>query len=477
MKKRCVTLITFLAIFMNACEAQQLSTPDADSLAHPSHLPTQPTYQISPSYTPTLFVSSTAFASPTIEIIGTPTFSPTLTPIPTLKPDQASPLVNIHMISASSGWGIEENGHIVHTKDSGTTWNDVTPPQGAYNDDGFFALDAQTAWATPYCLGYQFGGDNLYFCEEEINQTNVWVTHDGGNTWLASLPVCINSGCNDPISSEGDGSLLPESMRFVDSQHGWLAISRGSSMYQDRYNGFYTNDGGENWNFLISAWTNDMLSGYITALEPLDEKNVFWFTNQAHGALAYVGNNLWYGRSNDGGKNWDEDIHFAFPTNPIDNPIWNNLDCGTIESKAIPPLVLDLTQECHSFNQTTQSSIYYFIHLHSENGGQTWNYWQQTGDVDFINAKTGWELVAKSDTTRELQQTHDGGITWAKLKTVEWDGILNFVDDQTGYALAYNQGVMAVMHTTDGGKTWKIKSQATLTRVPCLINTWHVCDR
>jgi photosystem II stability/assembly factor-like uncharacterized protein len=410
-------------------------------------------------------------------IYDTPTFSPTLTPIPTLKPNQVLPIVSIYMIDETSGWGIEENGHILHTRDGGTTWNDVTPPQGAYNKEGFFALDTQTAWATPYCLGGNFGGGLDYYCEEaqEINQTSVWTTHDGGTTWIASLPICINEGCNDndPISSAGDGSLLPESIRFIDSQHGWLAISRGSSMYQDRYNGFYTDDGGENWNFLISAYLNEMISGYIAALEPLDEKNIFLFTYQAHGAWDYVGNNLWYSQSNDGGKNWNEDIHFALPTNPTDNPDWDNFDCGTIESEANPPLVLDLTQECHKQYDIITS---YFIHLHSEDGGQTWNYWQQTGDVDFINAKTGWQLVAKDNTTHELQQTHDGGLSWAKIKTLEWDGILNFVNDQIGYTLAYNQGVMAVMHTSDGGKTWEMKSQASLRHVPCLISTWSVCD-
>jgi len=378
-------------------------------------------------------------------------------------------------MDVSSGWGIEENGHIVHTKDSATTWDDVTPPQGAYNKNGFFALDGQTAWATPYCLGYLFGGENLYFCSGEINYTYVWVTHDGGQTWLASLPVCLNSGCNYHISSEGDGSLLPESIRFIDAQHGWMVISKGYSMYQNRYNGFSTHNGGETWDFIFSEKTNAIISGPISALEPINEQNTFLFSDQAHGAWAHVGNSLWYSQSNDGGKSW-EDIHFTLSTNPIGDPAWDNLDCGTIESKAIPPLVLDVTQECHNSNETTRDNITVFIHLHSEDGGRTWNYWRQTGGIDFLNAKTGWQLVAKSDTSYELQFTQDGGLTWIAVKTVEWDGILNFINDQIGYALAYNQGVMAVVHTHSGGKTWEIKSQAALTRLPCLISTWDVCN-
>jgi photosystem II stability/assembly factor-like uncharacterized protein len=481
MKKKHITLIMFLAVLMNACETQQLSTPDAYSQTPPPFIYTDSTTsaltqpnlpQTQSSDTRIPLANNTPFVSPTIEVFDTPTFSPTFTPMPTLKPDQAIPLINIYMMTESSGWGVEENGHIVHTKDGGTTWNDVTPPQGAYIENGFFALDDQTAWATPYCFGYPIG--HGYYCEKETNQTNVWTTHDGGTTWFASLPICLDFRCNDLISSGGGYiSLLPESIRFIDAQHGWFVISRGSHMEQDSYNGFYTSDGGKSWNFLVSEFTNDIVPGLVTALEPLDGKNTFLFFHPPH--EQEVGNNLLYFQSNDGGKKWNKFAYFALPTNPIDDPAWDNLDCGTIESNAISLLVLDLTQECHYFNENYQY-IYYFVHLQSENGGKTWNYWQQTGDVDFINAKTGWQLVAQGDPAHELQQTHDGGLTWVKVKTVEWDGVLNFVNDQIGYALAYNQGVMAVMHTADGGKTWEIKSQATLTHVPCLISTWSICD-
>lgn len=247
-------------------------------------------------------------------------------------------------------------------------------------------------------------------------------------------------------------------------------------MSQNSYNGFYTRDGGKKWDLLISEYTNSIISGSITALEALDESKVFLFTNQAYGAWADIGNDLRYSQSNDGGNHWSEDMYFSLPTNPLDDPVWDNLDCGTSESKAIPPLVLDLTQACHFFDGNHQNANY-FIHLHSEDGGKVWKYWQQTGDVNFINAKTGWQLVAKDDTNHELQQTQDGGLTWVKLKTVEWDGALNYVNDQIGYALAYNQGMMAVLRTVDGGKTWEMKSQARLSRIPCLLSTWDICER
>ena len=56
----------------------------------------------------------------------------------------------------------------------------------------------------------------------------------------------------------------------------------------------------------------------------------------------------------------------------------------------------------------------------------------------------------------ELQKTNDGGLTWVSVKSLVWEGgILNFVSEQVGDALAYNQGVVVVVRTGDGGKPGK----------------------
>jgi photosystem II stability/assembly factor-like uncharacterized protein len=409
------------------------------------------------------------------EIFDTPTVSPTLTSLPALHPNQTVPLINIHMMDESHGWGIEESGHIVHTNDGANTWDDVTPPHGAYTNNGFFALDGLTAWAIPYCLGYNFP-DYSYFCDG-VNHVVVWNTWDGGNTWLASRPICmtdINYDCGSYAYSEGDGSIIPESIRFIDSQHAWLLISTGTLM-QARFDAFYTNDGGKTWELMVSSY--DILSSSVTAVEPLDEKRAFLFTNEIYGPWDQVGNDLWYSQSDDGGNNWNEDLFFKLPEAPIESSIWEKLDCGTVNSKAIPPLVLDLTQECLIREQITADNTHYFVHLHSMDGGQTWSYWQQTGDVDFIDGKMGWQLVSKNGASHELQQTRDGGLTWSTIKIVEWDGFLNFINDQVGWALAYQYGVMSVVHTTDGGKTWEIKTQTEPTfYIPCVIRSWGECD-
>ena len=65
-----------------------------------------------------------------------------------------------------------------------------------------------------------------------------------------------------------------------------------------------------------------------------------------------------------------------------------------------------------------------------------------------------------SATPHDLFQTRDGGQTWTKVKTLNWSGPLDFVDEQNGWAVAQAGEAVALVQTTDGGQTWReIKPQ------------------
>ena len=104
--------------------------------------------------TPGLQSTNTLQTTPIPNITGIPptatptTVEATATSLPRLEGGTPVTLDSLHMIDLNIGWGIERGGHIIRTRDRGGTWQDVTPPQGLYNDAGFFALDADTAWAT-----------------------------------------------------------------------------------------------------------------------------------------------------------------------------------------------------------------------------------------------------------------------------------------------------------------------------------------
>ena len=448
MNQRQIILFIATIVCSSACQSQASPPP----------------YSPSPPDQPSPVPSLPPPASPTIEIFDTPTFSPTLTAIPALNHEQGVYLVNLYMLDESNGWGIEASGHIVHTDDGAGTWTDVTPPQGAYNDAGFFAMDGRTAWATPHA------GDDCLEPPCLSTQTYVWSTQDGGTTWRPSEAICLSVDCHEEGASNLTGlyPFDPRALKFIDRDHGWLLINLAFLMNQDRYDIFYTQDGGASWSYVNSSnGTAAPLSYFVTDIAPLDRQKILVTTDEIMGPWAELNNNLQYYELSDEGRTWNEEVQvFSLPTAPIADPLWPDLDCGTLDAESIPPLVVDLDQECSFADAANNIHAYYEIHFHSTDAGRTWQYWQKTGDVDFLDAQTGWRLVSLGETSHELQGTDDGGKSWSKIKTVEWNGFLSFVNQDVGWALAYQENVMAVVKTMDGGKTWEIKTQAEAVATP-----------
>jgi len=439
-----ISIFVFLFLILSACGTQPkpiVETPN--QLTSPA---------VGPESTPTPILGSNTSNR------NSPLFVPTT--LPELLPFQYLQLISISMIDESAGWSITESGHILHTKDGAESWDDATPDlAGPFDPAGFFALDDRTAWAVSYCLGVNRFVGRIYGCPEN---TSVWITHDEGKTWFAGWVICINPDCSDSPAPFGDDSLRPRSIRFLDSQHGWLVLNRGH--LQDYV--LYTEDGANHWD-LLAPGTIARLDASISVLEPIDSHSVFLSLGIQSGA----GNGMQFIRSNDGGKEWSSLLTYFLPDNPLADPAWDHLDCGTTDGKTIPPLVVDFILEC------SVSTSFYFVHLHSMDAGQNWIHWEQTGDVDFVDAKTGWQMTAKNNGLHEIQQTHDGGRSWSTIKTVQWDAVLDFVDEKVGYALTYDNGVVALLRSVDGGRSWSLISDAAISHPPCMISTWTDCAR
>jgi photosystem II stability/assembly factor-like uncharacterized protein len=66
-----------------------------------------------------------------------------------------------------------------------------------------------------------------------------------------------------------------------------------------------------------------------------------------------------------------------------------------------------------------------------------------------LNSRVGWAL------SRDIYQTKDGGLTWEKIKTVNWDGQFDFVNEQTGFAVARSESRIALVRTFNAGRSWE----------------------
>jgi photosystem II stability/assembly factor-like uncharacterized protein len=55
----------------------------------------------------------------------------------------------------------------------------------------------------------------------------------------------------------------------------------------------------------------------------------------------------------------------------------------------------------------------------------------------------------------DLSQTQDLGRTWTKINTLAWTSQLDFVDINVSWAGARADQSIALVKTTDSGKTWQ----------------------
>jgi photosystem II stability/assembly factor-like uncharacterized protein len=69
--------------------------------------------------------------------------------------------------------------------------------------------------------------------------------------------------------------------------------------------------------------------------------------------------------------------------------------------------------------------------------------------LTFFDSSSGFAL------SRTIASTSDGGESWTRIKMVNWDGQFSFVDPTTGWAVARDQGQIALVATSDGGRTWQ----------------------
>lgn len=434
-----------------------------------------------------------AYPSPSIRPTGNAILPPILL-IPTLEvgsPVKVSGLSyltfapSLQMIDAQTGWAVQylesgtelrpwlqeyrhsNEGHILRTTNGGKTWQNITPPVGVYTPRGFFALDANHAWAI----------ENVPCCTD-MTATRVWRTIDGGATWKASQPIPLNGRkqfhITGPFPADvvGTDFYWPDGMQFVDPNNGWLLVTLELDVYIPANTLFHTTNGGATWKE-VNNWDQDLGIGCAAGLGFINSTTGWYGQHNYCQARhvkqfsAYFGEGGWKVlHTTDAGDSFS--YATTIPTPPelqqlgATNP---DTQCGETRVIAFASDVVGIEWACIMEPDFWIDHTYYSL---SADAGHTWNTWKSTGNEFFLNATHGWRLVQPEESFEsdqqvlspaQLQQTTDGGLNWAIIKTVAWeDAKFDFISELEGWAVVTigdQSFVAAFLHTRDAGRTWE----------------------
>jgi photosystem II stability/assembly factor-like uncharacterized protein len=353
------------------------------------------------------------------EPTGTAIIEPLLTP--TLAQAEPISISIIQMNDARQGWGVESSGRIITTKDGGGLWSDVTPFQGRFDAQGFYAFDTVTAWAVPSSL--------------ETNNV-LWLTRDGGVTWITSQPIHL-----------GEGKYRPLSLQFPDLNHGWLLVMAEISDQFKQIQLYKSDDGGKNWASV------DNLNISLPA-SYLPETTTMTFFNAQTG---WIGGGWdkndptqWLIPStSDGGEKWRTDA--------LRLPEQKPTKCNGRALSVLAPGSMAVEITCT--NPKDPKYLYHRLFFLSTNGTSTWQSWVLTGEargVYILNAKQAWIMVTSNNPQMsQILYTRDGGGAWDKFSDVKWkQARFDFVSDKLGWAVAGSESATALFRTENGGRVW-----------------------
>jgi photosystem II stability/assembly factor-like uncharacterized protein len=404
--------------------------PTADFLMwEPSPTPPPPVSPYPPPPTPE---PPTLTALPPTALPATAT--PAAPPIERLPAGQAVIIAEIHMLDARQGWALgdrtDQPGRVLFTQDGGLTWQDRTPPEAEAPPGalpklaaGFF-MDAGRAWVV-------FAAQDMSFLQ---SPPVVWRTADGGQTWQPSQPV--------PLTGL-EGWFMPGAFQFINPETGWLLVHVDAGMSHDYIEIFRTRDGGTSWELILEPRTlieDNPQSCEKTGMVFYDERSG-WLSRDCHGVM----DGVFIDWSLDGGETW----RFMRLPAPDSNPdLFTAHICGGLTPHMFKAQSGLLGVRCNAFENFDQLTWYLY---RTADGGQTWQTQAYPGgSLLFLDDRQGWALG------RELFRTQDGGLTWESRKKVNWDGQFSFIDLETGWAVARNEGQIALVQTRNGASNWQV---------------------
>jgi photosystem II stability/assembly factor-like uncharacterized protein len=401
-------------------------------------LQSTPTVQLKETATMTLAASISPTATP-----GSPISS--FMPLPGLLPGQQVTISYIDMIDEDNGWAIggeqDPGDRVLRTNDSGHTWQDITPPYLSGNENApgklknAFFLDTTSAWVIVYYLPQSDPPEGFQ------QHFATWRTQDGGLNWTVSEPVDLFIALLGPNDSQIYDPSPPPFMQFLDTDHGWTLIRDSRpGMFKYFVWMYKTRDGGQHWIKVFDPDSGLLQMGIKTGMIFADQETG-WSTTE----LEPVGMPF-FRHTTDGGNNWEE---IWLPAPEVDPDLVEHPWCGNQHSPHLfSPTSGMLVVDCLIPEGTVQPADILYATV---DNGQNWRSDPYPGGtLLMLNPSVGWAL------SRDIYQTIDGGQTWEKLKTVNWDGQFDFVSERSGFAVARAEDRVVLVRTFNAGRTWEI---------------------
>jgi photosystem II stability/assembly factor-like uncharacterized protein len=338
----------------------------------------------------------------------------------------------LELITPDLGWVGTEKGIYVPAK-SGDGWEQIEI--GTVTDIDF--VDESHGWA--------------------LMDFSLWQTTDGGRHWTRLPHSCGEGTARISFTSRSDGWLLCGGQGGTGMQ--------GKSLH-------HTTDGGQNWQLIAEASGPGMPSagalprgGYVSDLFFLDSQHGWISLGRGSVISTADGGQTWTGT---GGIEVEavmpSTVRFFSPSTGLlllqraglqatadGGRTWQPLYPGLRPASPLPSQMLTPTDWLAVGRLNDSGAI-----LWSTNQGQDW---QQVGSlrtqvrsVSFLDRQHGWALDDKGG----VHATTDGGVSWQFL-TASPSGAeeqffrLQFFNREQGYAIS---GWGHLYETTDGGQTW-----------------------
>jgi len=343
--------------------------------------------------------------------------------LPLLSAGTEITMREVVMLDASLGWGVALAdggiGHVLWTRDGGSTWGDITPPE---------PLNTNSSWSYPVVNFSDTDHGYVTYPGSDL----VWSTADGGQNWHPARLVHTTMG----------GALITS----FGEDHAWLFQFLDAGM-QKVFTALYsTSNGGTSWEMLLDPTTGGehSIQGFDKTGADFQDANNGILTRFFRGVTPFVTLDL----TTNGGSIW-EPLEVNPPQAAPD--AFNSCACGFYDPDFSGIDTLTAKLECQCFLEGGSFSKNYLYS--SKDGGENWEIQSiPEGQLNKISASTYYVVG------REIYKSTDTGKNWEMVKSVNWDGQFSFADENTALGIAYNpdNDVFALVKTTDGCNSFQI---------------------